>query len=435
VTGFAFLCAATDEARVAALRRSIDALEAPEGVEIGFFEVRDPPSLAAAYNRLRRDAAGWRYKAYVHQDVEILNRALVADALRIFGRRRVAMIGAAGCRWLPDSLVWWDGSGVFGHVLERHGDGAVRPLRLEEPAGEVEVVEAADGLCLITQHDLEWDEAIPGFHFYDVAQSTRFTLAGYDVVVPRQSEPWFLHDAAPPESVDPEAYDRSRDVYRERYDDARRRFWRSPVRRRLRRLRAARLAIALLAAVVVACGFASRPGGSGIVSVTGRVGPLRLDESRRGDVIAFAGRPDVETKGRGDGGARYDALGYDCTSKPARTGLPLRGDSGARGTYCRTAFYVDRRTGRFETFFTTASGYSESHGVRVGMPTAKAERLLRIPRKVGCESDIYLYGSRATLTVAFVGGKAQANLHVVGGRVFGFVLHSKRRDPDLFDCL
>src|SRR5207237_9212707 len=138
------LCAATDDTRVAALRRSIDALERPAGVELGFFEVRGEASLAAAYNRLRADAAGWRYKAYVHQDVEILNRRLVADALRIFSRRRIGMIGAAGCRWLPDSLVWWDGSGVFGHVLERHGDGQLRPLRPEEPAGEVEVVEAAD---------------------------------------------------------------------------------------------------------------------------------------------------------------------------------------------------------------------------------------------------------------------------------------------------
>ena len=131
-----------------------------------------------------------------------------------------------------------DGSGVFGHVLERHGDGDIRPLRLEEPEGEVEVVEAADGLCLITQHDLEWDESIPGFHFYDVAQSTRYLLAGYDVVVPRQPEPWFLHDAAPPASVDWEAYGRSRDAYRTRYDAARRAFWRSPVRRRLRRFAA-----------------------------------------------------------------------------------------------------------------------------------------------------------------------------------------------------
>jgi hypothetical protein len=237
--GFAFLCCVTDDERVDALRRSIDALDRLPGLPVGWFETREDASLGAAYNRLLREASGWRYKAYVHQDVEILNRRLIPDVLRLFSDRRVAMIGAAGCRWLPDSLVWWDGSGVFGHVLERHPGGVVRPLRLEEPAGEAETVEAADGLCLVTQHDLDWDESIPGFHFYDVAQSTRYLLRGYDVVVPRQPAPWFLHDAAPPDSVDWDAYSRSRDAYRTRYDEARRAFWRSPLRRRVRRFAAA----------------------------------------------------------------------------------------------------------------------------------------------------------------------------------------------------
>jgi hypothetical protein len=232
--GLAFLCSITDDAAAERLRASIDTLRRPDGFAVRVFETRGHHSLAAAYNRLLSDAAKWRYKAYVHQDVEILNRDLVEDVLSIFSRREIGLIGAAGCRWLPDSLVWWDGSGVFGHVLERD-DGAIRALRLEEPNGAYERVEAVDGLCLITQHDLSWDEAIDGFHFYDIAQSTRFVLAGYDVVVPRQPEPWFLHDATSPDELDAE-YIRCRELYRARYDTARRRFWSSPVRRRLRRL-------------------------------------------------------------------------------------------------------------------------------------------------------------------------------------------------------
>jgi hypothetical protein len=234
VTGFAFLCSVTDERRATQLARSIDALDRPDGIEVGFFETSGHPSLAAAYNRLLADTQDWRYKAYVHEDVEILNRNFLADILHVFRQRQVALIGGAGCRWLPDSLVWWDGSGVFGHVLERDA-GVLRALRLEEPVAEFERVEALDGLCLITQHDLAWDEAIDGFHFYDIAQSTRFVLSGYDVVVPRQPEPWFAHDHTPPESRDWEEYWRCRDLYRKRYDAARRRFWSSPVRRRLRR--------------------------------------------------------------------------------------------------------------------------------------------------------------------------------------------------------
>ena len=145
------------------------------------------------------------------------------------------MMGAAGCRWLPESLVWWDGSGVFGHVLERHGD-ELRPLRLEEPAGDAEVVEAADGLCLITQHDLEWDEAIPGFHFYDVAQSTRFLLRGYEVVVARQGDPWVRHDIGVRDQRHLPAYAAAQETFKTLYGSRRDRFVRSRVRRRVRRL-------------------------------------------------------------------------------------------------------------------------------------------------------------------------------------------------------
>ena len=234
IEGIAFLVAVTDDAKLARLRRSIDGLERPDGFEISVLERRGAASLPTAYNELQREAADWRYKAYVHQDAVVRNRALVPDMLRIFRRRRIGLIGAAGCRYLPESCVWWDGSGVFGRVVHLTGAGE-ETLELEQPKGEFEVVEAVDGLCMITQHDLPWDEAIGGFHFYDVAQSLRYVLAGYDVVVPRQEEPWFAHDDTPravPQSTD---YLAARDAFRTRYWHRRERFQRSPIRRRLRR--------------------------------------------------------------------------------------------------------------------------------------------------------------------------------------------------------
>jgi hypothetical protein len=140
------------------------------------------------------------------------------------------------------------------------------------------------------------------------------------------------------------------------------------------------------------------------------------------------------TRIRGGSGAPYDVLGYRCTSKASRDTLPIRGDSSGRGPHCRTAFYINVKTGRLETFFTTDPSYSEGHGVRIGMASATAERLLRKRRSVGCETDIYLYGRHATLTVAFVGGRQQ-NSHVVGGHVFAFVLHNAGADAGVFDCL
>ena len=234
IEGIAFLVAVTDDGKLARLRRSIDGLERPDGFEISVLERRGAASLPTSYNELQREAADWRYKAYVHQDAVVRNRALIPDVLRIFRRRTIGLIGAAGCRYLPESCVWWDGSGVFGRVVHLTPAGE-ETLELEQPKGEFEVVEAVDGLCMITQHDLPWDEAIGGFHFYDVAQSLRYVLAGYDVVVPRQEEPWFAHDDTPravPQSTD---YLAARDAFRTRYWHRRERFQRSPIRRRLRR--------------------------------------------------------------------------------------------------------------------------------------------------------------------------------------------------------
>ena len=164
----------------------------------------------------------------------ILNRNLIDDLLRIFRRRRIGLLGAAGCRYLPESCVWWRGSGVLGRVVHLF-DGHEETLELEQPAGELECVEAVDGLFMVTQHDLPWDEEITGFHFYDVSQSTRYVLAGYDVVVPRQDVPWFAHRAPRPSEADA-AYDAARAMFRSRYDKPRAQFAAARVRRTALRL-------------------------------------------------------------------------------------------------------------------------------------------------------------------------------------------------------
>jgi hypothetical protein len=235
VKRFAFLTCVRDPTRYERLRRSILGLVCPQGVEIGLFTEREERNLAAAYNRLQEAAAEWRYKAYVHDDVVILNPALVRDALRIFKNRRIALLGIAGCRYLPESCVWWNGSGVMGKVVHLAGERQ-ETLQFEEPAGEFERVEAVDGVCMITQHDLPWDGEIPGFHFYDVSQSTRYLLAGYDVVVPRQAEPWIAHEHRG--HVLSDAYALSQAAFRQRYDAERACFARARARRRLRRLAA-----------------------------------------------------------------------------------------------------------------------------------------------------------------------------------------------------
>jgi hypothetical protein len=229
--GVAFLCCVDDENKLEALERSIRGLDPCERAEIGIFTVRGQTSIASAYNRLLHDAAGWRYKVYVHQDVVVLNRRLVADLLRLFRRRTIGLVGVAGCRFLPPSYVWWNGSGLYGRVLEDRGEG-LRLLDFGDLPGECAPVECVDGLFLATQYDLPWDERIPGFHFYDVTQSTRFLLRGYEVVVARQGEPWLRHDIGARE--DRPDYAAARDAFAGLYGRRRDRFVRSGVRRRAR---------------------------------------------------------------------------------------------------------------------------------------------------------------------------------------------------------
>lgn len=185
--------------------------------------------------------------------------------------------------------------------------------------------------------------------------------------------------------------------------------------------------------VAAACGSSRTSARSAVVTATGRIGPLHLDRSDRAAVVAFAGRPDAERRAEASGGyAPYEALGYGC----ATTAVPLVTALAAGGPYCRTVFFVNRQSGRLETFFTTAARYSEGHGVRIGMPTAVAERLLRRRLVEGCETNLYLSSARASLTIAFTGGVVRRKtLHVIGGHVYAFVLHSHRSDAGVFDCL
>src|SRR5436190_9267332 len=187
----------------------------------------------------------------------------------------------------------------------------------------------------------------------------------------------------------------------------------------------------MLVLPALGCGSAhERP--AAVLTPTGRIGPLRMDMSTRADVIAFAGRPDAERPGRYSGAAPYRALGYDC-SKKRDYGWPI-----SRKTWCKTVFFVNERTRRLGNFYTESSRFSERHGVRIGMPTAKAERLLHQLVYVGCEENIHL-GAERGLTVAFTGGRPRrlhnTTLHLIGGHVYAFAFHGGHSDLGVFDCL
>jgi hypothetical protein len=125
----------------------------------------------------------------------------------------------------------------------------------------------------------------------------------------------------------------------------------------------------------------------------------------------------------------YDALGYGCGANAGADAMTLVHG----GPRCRTVFVIDRH-GRLEVFYTIQARYVDSRGVRVGMPTAIAERLLRKRVRAGCFTGIWLSSPQATMTVSFDGGTIRHNATLRGGHVSVFVLHGLHDDTGLFEC-
>lgn len=165
------------------------------------------------------------------------------------------------------------------------------------------------------------------------------------------------------------------------------------------------------------------------LTATGHIGPLQIDRSDRSAIVAFAGSPDAEETTTYTGGPPFDALGYGCDATPPA-------GRGIAGRECQTAFYVSSATDALVTFFTTAHGYRDTHGIHVGTRTGTAERLLHKRLIGGCETNFYIRTRSALFTIADLGGRSRPpNLRVRGGHIFAFVLHSPNHDLGLFDCL
>lgn len=191
------------------------------------------------------------------------------------------------------------------------------------------------------------------------------------------------------------------------------------------------IVVAALAAVTLTgCAF-SHSSGSGhssgsrriVVTATGRIGPLHVDESDRAAVISFAGRPESERRG-GYGGRYYtpfDALGYGCRGKVVtdKFGTPR----------CKTIFYLDSRSGKLAVFYTEDKRYADPHGVHVGTRTAVAESQLHRRPFNGCFSG-FRFETRTAFLVMWFYGKGQ-----MGDHVGLLVVHSQRLNPGVLDCI
>lgn len=189
-----FITWVNDDTLYQRCRSYIDNLAIPAGYEVELLPIKDGLSMASAYNQANGQSDA-KYKIYLHQDVFIIHKYFLQDVLNIFQNPRVGLIGVAGSGQIPTNGIWWESGCNFGKVYDSHS-GAMRLVAFQEVSDDYQEVQCIDGLIMITQYDLPWREDLfTGWHFYDLSQSMEFSRAAYKVVVPRQGQPWCIHDS------------------------------------------------------------------------------------------------------------------------------------------------------------------------------------------------------------------------------------------------
>ena len=161
----AFITCVNDEDMYRECLLYLKALSVPAGITVEYIPVRGAQSMCAGYNEGAR-ATNARYMVYLHQDVLVVNKNVIADLLSIFRDETIGLVGVIGCRSLPQSGVWWDGLRTYGRVLHHCETESVIDSRCMEPDGSYIDVEAADGLFMAIQYGIRWREDLfTGWHF------------------------------------------------------------------------------------------------------------------------------------------------------------------------------------------------------------------------------------------------------------------------------
>ena len=255
----AFVTCVSNPEQYAQCRRYIEALEMPEGFRVEVHAVVGARGMPSGYNAvLRRSRA--KYKVYLHQDVFLLHRGLLREALQIFSDPTIGMIGVVGATQLPANGVWFRNNPLhcYGQLWEYRRSGG--PKKLLGPLNRrsnrlmtfravrprVLPVATVDGLLMITQYDLPWREDLyDGFIYYEGPQCLEFIKRGWAVVIPRQERDriWCLH-YGPPDGQERSGeawaaymaeFDRVMEIFRREYSE----FLQVPVDELLRRFREA----------------------------------------------------------------------------------------------------------------------------------------------------------------------------------------------------
>ena len=152
----------------------------PEGMVLSIIPVHNAKGMAAAYNSVIR-CVDAKYKIYIHHDTFAVDRSLVARTGEMLGDESVGLVGLAGTKNLNEVAKWWQ-SDVSQLRMCLYQDAVLNILRSMSVSktGDMEDVDALDGIYLATSKDVPWREDVfDGWHFYDISQAYEFRKAGY----------------------------------------------------------------------------------------------------------------------------------------------------------------------------------------------------------------------------------------------------------------
>lgn len=195
---FAFIQCSNNEMFLKESKNYLSRLIIPEGYEVDVITITEAKSMTSGYNEAI-SCCDAKYKIYMHQDVFIVNRNFLSDILTIFNSDpKIGMIGMIGYPTVsPCGIMWTEkryGAVPMYGVTNRkyhHMDFSDYSFNVKTELNDCAVI---DGLCMITQYDVPWDEDFNAWDFYDASHSIDMLEAGYRVVVPTQRVPWFIHD-------------------------------------------------------------------------------------------------------------------------------------------------------------------------------------------------------------------------------------------------
>jgi hypothetical protein len=233
----AIITCVTDNEKYIKMQESCFRAERGSSIDLHFFPVWGAPSMTSGYNeglrmsqqfetdnRIHLESERWSfdYYVYIHQDVVVLDPDFFAKLASIFDDPTIRLIGFAGCKKLPNSLVFWEAKDLMGAVWEDRGGGRAL-LQFRDPSDQYETAHAADGLCLVTNvnpRDQKWNEDILGFNWYDISFCLDQNFGPHHrLVIPRQDgNPWLQHNNGPKE-FDGNLYLQQRDRLRLLYSE------------------------------------------------------------------------------------------------------------------------------------------------------------------------------------------------------------------------